>query len=105
MSTYVTNLMKDGRVQISKPYSDGISIKNYPQKGGGFEVHINWPFSLGLNENQKAFCDQYGLTYPKSFDWYQIRFKHKSKIILDSSEMFRTMESLKPVVSILRNLK
>ena len=105
MSTYVANSMKDGRLQLSKPYSDGISIKNFPQTNGGFEVHINWPYSVGLNEKQKSFCDQYGLVYPKSFDWYQIRFKDKGKVILESSEMFRTMEALKPVVSILRNLK
>jgi hypothetical protein len=105
MSTYVSNLMKDGRLQLRKPYPDGISINNYPQLGGGFEVHINWPYSLGLNERQKAFCDQYGLKYPKSFGWYQIRFKSWSKITLDPSEMFARMEQLKPVVSVLRNLK
>jgi len=105
MSTYVSKLMKDGRLQLSKNYPDGIEIKNFPQIGGGFEVHINWPYSLGLNETQKAFLDQYGLKYPKSFGWYQIRFANLSKITLDPSEMFSRMDGLRPVVSVLRNLK
>ena len=105
MSTYVTNKMTGGRIQLNKPYSNGIAIKNFPQKGGGFAVHINWPYSVGLNEAQIEFLDQYGLAYPKSFEWWEIRFKDKAKVTLDPSEMFRTMEALKPVISALNSLK
>ena len=105
MSTqYVTKPMKDGRLQLTKPYNNGVSIKNWPKLEGGWEVHINWPYSLGLNEEQMKFINSNGLKATRSFRWYQIRFSEK-RIIENSSEMFSTMEALKPVVSILKSLE
>ena len=95
--------MKDGRLQLTKPYKDGVSIKNWPKLEGGWEVHINWPYSIGLNEEQIKFINSFGLKVTRSFRWYQIRFSEK-RVIENSVEMFSTMDALKPVVSILKSL-
>jgi hypothetical protein len=101
MATYTTKQMRDGRIQLYKPYQNGIKVSNYPLIGGGWSPHISYPGRL--NDSQKALCNSLGLKH--SFHWgrnTEIRF---SKEVLDSRQMLVDMELLGPIASLLNKLK
>ena len=71
MATYMTRQMRDGRIDLFKPYSNGVTIKLYPQKDKlEWYPHINYPGRL--NEAQRAVCNgmkvtEHYMKEPKGF--------------------------------------
>ncbi len=99
-------LMNDGRIELVKPYADGISINNYPLSDGcSFAVHIHWPYKVGLNQKQLDFLNQYAFQASRSHRAWQIRFGSWSYKTDDIEEMYTRMDKLKGVVQTLRELQ
>ena len=96
----------DGRIGLIKIFGKGVTVNTYPQKGGGFQPHINYPSALGqLTDNQLNILEQYGLrartsAFGNDGGYTHIYFKGTSKV--DSNiEALSLMEALKPIASAL----
>lgn len=93
--------MRDGeRIQLEKPFSNGIAIRNYPQKtGGAYLPHIFIPIN-SFNEDMRVLIDMLRLNC--SFTWnkgYMVSFPKSRCYSLKDSII--GMETLKPIVQIL----
>ena len=105
MATYIAKVMRDGkRVQLEKPYWDGIVVRNYPQKSGGaYLPHIFIPVEI-FNERMDDMIEKLGmnvgLTRHKGF---VVSFPKSRCYTLQDSIV--GMETLKPIVQILNRLR
>jgi hypothetical protein len=102
MATYMTRQMRDGRIDLFKPYSEDITIKLYPQKNDeGYYPHIY--FKGRLNELGRSLCKGMKITEhymkePKGFT--QISFGK----VTDFKQALSDMQSLGMLVAPLKHL-
>ncbi len=105
MATYIAKVMRDGkRVQLEKPYSNGIIIRNYPQKSGGaYLPHIFVPID-SFTDGMMNMIELLGLNCSFTRDkGYMVSFPKSRCYTLQDS--IQGMDTLKSIVSVLNQSK